>query len=57
LVFRILSQVGVVSNCFLNTLNEARTLGPDAMLQFILKSRVTHGCHGELVYQFFHRSL
>lgn len=36
LVFRIFRKVGIVSDCFLNPLNETRPLDPNAMGQLIL---------------------
>jgi hypothetical protein len=49
---KILSQVGIVGNCFLHPLNETRSLDRHALVQFILKRRVTRGGHGELSHRF-----
>jgi hypothetical protein len=47
LVFRIFRKVGIVSDCFLNPLNETRPLDPNAMGQLILSGQMTscrRGC-------------
>ena len=46
-------EVGIVGNRFLNPLNETWSLDRHALVQLILKSRVTRGGHRELS----HRSL
>src|SRR6266700_1632170 len=51
LIFRILSQVSIVGDCFLNPLNEPRSLDPNAIRQLIFKDRVTSSGHGELVHR------
>jgi hypothetical protein len=47
-VLRILSKVGIVGDRFLHALNETWSFDRNALVQLILKSRVTRGGHGEL---------
>src|SRR6266536_4880139 len=54
LIFRILRQVGIVGDRFLNALNETRSLDPNAVCQLIFKGRMTSGGHGELVHRCSH---
>ena len=42
LIFRILGNVRIVGNCFLNALNETRLLDLNAMLQLFFKDRVAY---------------
>jgi hypothetical protein len=46
LIFRILGQVGIISNRFLNPLNKARSVDPDAILQLACQSRMTWSVMG-----------
>jgi hypothetical protein len=51
LVLRILGQVGIVGNRFLNPLNQTWTLDPGALAQLTFKSRMTRGGHGEFSHR------
>src|SRR5262249_16091688 len=51
-ILRILSQIGIVGYRFLNPLNQTWALDPNALVQFILKGRVTRGGHGEFSHRF-----
>jgi hypothetical protein len=45
LVFGILSQVGIVGDSLLNSLNKARSRGSRAVPQLIFKGNMTRGSH------------
>jgi hypothetical protein len=49
-IFRILGQVGIVSDRFLNPLNETRSIDPDAVRQLTFKGRVARSGHGNLIH-------
>ena len=48
LIFRILRQIRIVGDRFLNSLHETRSLDLNAVFQFMLKGRVPGGGQGEL---------
>src|SRR5262249_41638863 len=45
-----LSEIGIVGDCFLNSLHQMRSLDPNALPQLIFKGRVTRGGHRELAH-------
>jgi hypothetical protein len=50
LIFLILGKVRIVGNCFLNALNEMRSLDLNPMPQLFFKNQVPCSGHGKLIH-------